>query len=180
MTVGPRCEPVVIVRQGEGERSGERPKKAAFCPRIRCNQAACGAVDACDSGTGMWINLCLAVSSAVAARLLWAGPGVVGGLAVGFAALSVWELLLRCQPEASCVARHSSARRLCLDDRRLLPRLADHRRDRQRQDAWRRERDALGTSPKTALRGVACASMTRGCMPRRCPRCSGSSGERTI
>lgn len=39
----------------------------------------------------MWINLCLAVSSAVAARLLWAGPSVVGGLAVGFAALSVWE-----------------------------------------------------------------------------------------
>jgi hypothetical protein len=39
----------------------------------------------------MWINLFLAVSSAVAARLMWAGPGVVGGLAVGFAALSAWE-----------------------------------------------------------------------------------------
>ena len=39
----------------------------------------------------MWINLWLAVGSAVAARLLWAGPGVVGWLAVGFAALSVWE-----------------------------------------------------------------------------------------
>ncbi|MBI2512165.1 MAG: type IV secretory system conjugative DNA transfer family protein [Opitutae bacterium] len=39
----------------------------------------------------MWINLCLAVTSAVAARVLWAGPGIIGGLAVGFAVLSVWE-----------------------------------------------------------------------------------------
>jgi hypothetical protein len=48
----------------------------------------------------------------------------------------------------SSVVGHSSARGLCLDDRRLLPRLADHRRDRQRQDAWRRERDALGRLQK--------------------------------
>ncbi len=49
----------------------------------------------------MWINLCLAVSSAVAACLFWAGRGGVGGMAVGFAALSVWEFY--------CVVRRGSS-----------------------------------------------------------------------
>ena len=56
----------------------------------------------------MWINLCLAVSSAVAARLLWAGPGVVGGLAVGFAGLSIWEfycVVSRRHPASSVILR---------------------------------------------------------------------------
>jgi len=40
----------------------------------------------------MWINLVLAVSSALAGFALWARPGVVGAVAVGFVALSGWQL----------------------------------------------------------------------------------------
>jgi hypothetical protein len=40
----------------------------------------------------MWINLFLAVGSALAARLLWAGPGAMGSVALGFAGLSAWQL----------------------------------------------------------------------------------------